>query len=155
MTETLPPPIDAEPALKPVMPASGKPTDFGDSPTSGGAVVAAEPLPLVAMLDFVEPHRREVAVSLEHPFIWEGQRVDGVKVRRLISAIYGQWDASAGDTDDLYGLMCGLPGPVIRGLDADDRRAIAEAAFPFLPRALRQAIESSAGADSGEAMSAS
>lgn len=153
MPETLPPPIDAEPALKPVMPASGRPIGVGGSPASGTSAIAAEPRPLVAVLDFIEPHKREVMVPLDHPFIWEGERIESVKVRRLISAIYGRWDAGTGDTDDLYGLMCGLPGPVIRGMDADDRRAIAEAAFPFFPRALQRAIESSASADTGAATS--
>lgn len=155
MAETLPPPIDAEPVLTPVMPASGRPMDAEGASAAGTAPIVAAPLPLVAVLEFVEPHKREVAVALDHPFMWEGQRIDSVKVRRLVSAVYGRWDTSTGDTDDLYGLMCGLPGAVIRGMDTDDRHAIAEAAFPFLPRALRQAIESSAGADTGEAMSAS
>lgn len=155
MPETLPLPIDAEPVLTPVMPASGRPIDVGSSPAAGASAVVAEPRPQVAVLEFAEPHKREATVALDYPFMWEGQRIDSVKVRRLISAIYGRWDTSTGDTDDLYGLMCGLPGAVIRGMDTDDRTAIAEAAFPFLPRALRQAIESSAGADTGEAMSAS
>lgn len=137
--ENLPPPIDTTPSLKPVVP----PPDAPDAAAGGVSPVEvpprAAPRPQVAALEFEGVRFRDV--PLEFPFTWDGQRVDVVTVRRLLTRQVAELcpDGNAPDVFEVYAAMTGLPAPVLRGMDSDDGQAVAGAAWDFLPRLLRAA----------------
>lgn len=95
--------------------------------------------PLVAVLEFVGAKRQKVDVALQFPFIWEGQTIEVITVRRLLTFEFNEIaeDGSAFTQMDIYGKMTGLPAAVLRGLDAEDGARVIEVAYDFLPQALR------------------
>ncbi len=128
-------PIDQYPQvpaheLPPVPPRA--PADEPDPPPQQASRPGkAQP---VATLDFVG--ERERSVPLIWPFVWDGQRVDVITVRRLITTQVANLTAggSLPDIFDAYAAMTGFPAEVLRGLDGEDGVAVAEAAYDFLPR---------------------
>lgn len=139
--ENLPPPIDDTPALTPVRPPRGSP-DAARAPAAEPAAPKPDE-PRVAALDF--DARPSVVVPLAYPFTWEGKKVTSIAVRRLVTSEVATLCAGGKSPDpfDAYAVMTGFPAAVLRGLDSDDGSAVAEAAFDFLPRLLRDAYSAS------------
>lgn len=147
--DNLPPPIDPGlPPLTPVTPPAGSPDAArragagpAASPAAQSAKAAPKVRPQVEALEFVDDGGEAASVTLRRPFDRKGVRVATITVRRLITQELV--DLVAGgtvpDLYDAYALMTGLPAAVLRGLDADDGMAVAEAAFDFLPRTLAAA----------------
>jgi hypothetical protein len=81
-----------------------------------------------------------VDVALEHPVLVNGERLEVVTIRRPttgeVIALILQNDDEASLNLRCRAMMCGLDPDVLTELWADDGLAIAEAARPFLPRAI-------------------
>ncbi|GLK74689.1 phage tail assembly protein [Ancylobacter dichloromethanicus] len=148
MTDILPPPIDGEPALKPVMPASGKPmATEGESAMGRDAerlsTAPAAPIIDIAQLAFTDASAREKTLPLHFPFDFDGVRHESVRIRRLTTQEVG--DVMGGGSRNLdlyqaYSVMTGLPPAVLRGLDAEDGLAVTGVCSGFLPRLLKAAF---------------
>lgn len=163
MAEELPPPVDDEPSLNPVLPPPGSP-DYqrkmaakGDAkagaksgaaaggaeiepPAAAPAVVAAE----VAVLAFKAANDlRSKTVPLDWPFDFNGGTIDAITVRRLPMISVNQLVASERYRDlyEIYAEMTGLSAAVLRGLDSDDGERVTGVCWDFLPRLLRTAHE--------------
>ena len=150
MADKLPPPIDAEPALKPVLPTPGSPdydrrNGAADAPaaTVEAEAPAAAPPP-VAVLQFQAGDLRSKRIPLDWPFDVDGVTIDAITVRRLPMATVNQLVASERYRDlyEIYAEMTGLPAGGLRGLDADDGERVLGACWDFLPRLLRTVHES-------------
>lgn len=125
---------------------------WGDSATA--AVEADAGLPAkppeeiqdVAELEFVDASHQK-SVPLKYPFRLNGREVKVVTVRRLtlgqVDAFIRRAAASSFSTFDIYAEMTGLPAPVLRGLIDEDGNAVVDAAYDFLPRALKAESASS------------
>lgn len=125
---------------------------WGDSATA--AVEADADLPAkppeeiqdVAELEFVDASHQK-SVPLKYPFRLNGREVKVVTVRRLtlgqVDAFIRRAAASSFSTFDIYAEMTGLPAPVLRGLIDEDGNAVVDAAYDFLPRALKAESASS------------
>ena len=138
MPETLPPPIDAEPVLTPVMPASGRPMDAEGASASGVDSASVEPVD-VASLAFTGT-AREKTLPLQFPFDLDGKRHYEVRIRRLTTQEVGDLMGGGSRNLDLYrvySVMTGLPPAVLRGLDAEDGLAVTGVCSSFLPRLLK------------------
>jgi len=101
----------------------------------------AAPTKVVEALEFVAPVHR--TVQLAYPFRRDGRVVAEVVIRRLSGAQLAPFaDLVAGGADnaDFAGYLCGLPGAVIRGLEASDALAVTEAAMDFLPPSFQTAL---------------
>jgi hypothetical protein len=154
MADELPPPIDAEPALKPVLPPPGSP-DYkrragakAEGAAEAPAAAAEAPSvaePVAALLQFAgERHKR---VTLSFPFMDNGVQRDVVVINRLTMSHVDRLvrEGRHSDLYEIFAEMTGLPAPVLRGMDADDgERMIAEGA-DFLPRSLREAFGLASG----------
>lgn len=141
MAETLPPPIDGEPALKPVMPASGRPMEAGGGAPAVAPAAAAHIE--VAKLVFADSSAREKTLTLLFPFDYEGERHEQVRIRRLTTQEVGDvMGGGSGNLDlyEVYSVMTGLPPAVLRGLDGEDGLAVTGACSGFLPRLLKAAF---------------
>lgn len=150
MDEELPPPVDAEPALKPVMPPPGSPDyqrRFG-ADASGAAERAAPaeagkpaPLPLVAALEFSDP--RSKVVPITHQFTFDGRTFSEVTVRRLSMVAVDKLvdERRHGDLYEVIAEMTNVPAAVLRGMDADDGDRLVAESRDFLPRILREAFD--------------
>jgi len=97
--------------------------------------------PASVVLEFIGEKKPFVEVPLTYPFRWDGRDVTTIVVRRLTVQQLGDfWDSlpedRTYDRTEVYGLMCGLPGAVIRSLPDPDGQRVTEAAFDFLPRGL-------------------
>lgn len=140
--DTLPPVIDTTPTLTPVRPPEGSP-DEGRTARAAEPTASGRDAPEVAALDF--DARPGALVPLSYPFVWDGQKVTGIPVRRLLTSEVAALCAGGKTPEpfDCYAVMTGLPAAVLRGLDGDDGAAVAEAAFDFLPRLLRDAFSGS------------
>ncbi|KPF98799.1 hypothetical protein IP86_10735 [Rhodopseudomonas sp. AAP120] len=148
MREDLPPPVDGEPALKPVTPPPGSPDyqrKVGETSQPSGATQAAADKPAavpppVAILDFAGERRK--VFPLTQPFDWNGASVSEITVRRLAMVDVDKLvsEKRHGDLYEIYAEMTGLPAAVLRGMDADDGEAMMEAGADFLPRSLRTAF---------------
>lgn len=104
--------------------------------------VKREAEPEVARLDFVsEADTRQAVHTLEHPFMWAGETVCEIHIRRLTVSEVGQVVAESGpdgiDYYDIYAAMTGLPALVLRGLMDDDGSAVTRTCQAFFPRAFR------------------
>lgn len=118
--------------------------DNSGAPTE--AVADPEPKPeqvkqTVAVLEFVGEERPFKSVPLRYPFRFEGVRHDAIVVRRLSVQEVGDFmdalpESGVYQRTELYGLMCGLPGAVIRALPDVDGDAVMEACMDFLPLGL-------------------
>lgn len=99
---------------------------------------APEPRPEVAKLQFIGNTK---VVPLAFPFIWNGETVSEITIRRLtLGQVQEVLSSPAGEKFlmlELYAIMIGLPAAVLRGLDDDDAREVTGAAYDFLPRSLR------------------
>lgn len=103
---------------------------------------APAPAP-VAVLEFEgDSHKR--VVPLKHPFRHNGQRIAEVTVRRMTIGEVDHFIRQSRDqsftTFDVYAFQTGLPAEVLRGLIDEDGDAVTDAAFDFLPRAIREAF---------------
>lgn len=115
-----------------------------DNSGVGAAEDRAEPKkapPASVVLEFIGEKKPFVEVPLTYPFRWDGRDVTTIVVRRLTVQQIGEfWDAlpedGSFDRSDAYGLMCGLPGAVIRSLPDPDGQRVTGVAFDFLPREL-------------------
>lgn len=120
--------------------------ELDNSGDAAGKVAAGEPRQeraeaTVAVLSFVGedlPFRR---VPLRYPFRFNGIVHSEIVVHRLtVSQIGAFWDGLPDDGSyertDVYGLMCALPGSVIRALPDPDGTEVTAICFDFLPRAL-------------------
>lgn len=151
MAEELPPPVDAEPALKPVMPPPGSP-DYqrrvgADASGAAERTAPAEagkpaPSPLTAELTFRDP--RSKVVPIDHAFDLGGRWITEVHIRRLTMVQVENLVSSRrhGDLYEVLAEMTGLAAPVLRGLDSDDGERILAESADFLPRAMREAFDS-------------
>ena len=122
--------------------------ELGAGETTAAAPQAAptQAAPTVAALEFVGDDRPFRAITLRYPFRWDGVVHTQIVVARLTVAQMGAfWESlpadGAYDRVDVYGLMCGLPGAVIRALPDPDGPAVTGACFDFLPRALGGATD--------------
>lgn len=149
MAEELPPPVDAEPALKPVMPPPGSPDyqrRFGaDASGAAERTAPAEaskpaPLPLVAALEFSDP--RSKVVPITHRFTFDGRTFSEVTVRRLSMVAVDKLvdERRHGDLYEVIAEMTSVPAAVLRGMDADDGDRLVAESRDFLPRILREAF---------------
>ncbi len=100
----------------------------------------------VAELEFVDGSHQK-SVPLKYPFRLNGREVKVVTVRRLtlgqVDAFIRRAAAASFSTFDIYAEMTGLPAPVLRGLIDEDGNAVVDAAYDFLPRALKAESASS------------
>jgi hypothetical protein len=153
MTETADASVSTSTA-EPILAAEGEiplpPREmFGELDNSKGRVEASDApaspsarhriAPAVAALEFVGEKKPRVEIPLAYPFRWNGVVVETIVVRRLTVAEVGAfWDGLPDDgsyeRSDLYGVMCGLPGEVIRALPDVDGLRVTEVCFDFLPR---------------------
>lgn len=125
---------------------------WGDSATAAVEVDAGLPakppeeIQDVAELEFVDASHQK-SVPLKYPFRLNGREVKVVTVRRLtlgqVDAFIRRAAASSFSTFDIYAEMTGLPAPVLRGLIDEDGNAVVDAAYDFLPRALKAESASS------------
>lgn len=109
-------------------------TEKANSPPTAHRAV-----PEVAELEFVGDSLPVAEIALRYPFRWQGETVRTITVRRLTVAQMGAfWEGLPDDgtyeRSDLYGVMCGLPGKVIRALPDVDGSRVTRACFDFLPR---------------------
>ncbi|PZA12479.1 hypothetical protein DNX69_10925 [Rhodopseudomonas palustris] len=148
MVDDLPPPIDAEPALKPVLPPPGSPdyarnSGVTEAPAETAAKMQSEPPPLVAVLQFQSGDLRSKRFQLDWPFELDGVTIDAITVRRLPMVTVNNLVASERYRDlyEIYAEMTGLSAAVLRGLDSDDGELITGACWDFLPRLLRTVHE--------------
>jgi hypothetical protein len=98
--------------------------------------------PEVAALDFLsDAGTREVAITLDHPFRFDGRDIRTIKVRKLtvveVAEVSGRAGRTGFDIYEIYAAMTGLPAAVLRGLLDDDGEAVIGKAYDFLPRAFR------------------
>jgi hypothetical protein len=95
-------------------------------------------------LDFVGDDHHTV-VTLKHPFRRAGVVVDTIIVRRLrigeVDGVLRRVGATKVSLFDIYAQMTGVPAPVLRGLIDEDGDAVTDAAYRFLPRALKADAE--------------
>lgn len=102
----------------------------------------AAPKPEVATLTFVGDRLPFDDVQLTYPFLWEGERVDVIRVRQITTAEMGERlsaiDARGGayDVYDVYAVMTGLPAAVLRALPAADGDRVTLRCYDFLPPSL-------------------
>lgn len=94
----------------------------------------------VAVLEFVgESHER--TIDLKHPFRLNGKTVERITVRRFriadVDGLLKRIGAKKISLFDVYEHMTGIPAPVLRGLIDEDGDAVTDAAFDFLPRAIK------------------
>lgn len=141
---TVPEPILAAEGEVPLPP----PEMFEQLDNSEPATTDPEPRPAVArtkaevaVLEFVGAEKPWREIPLRFPFRWEGRVVDTLLVKRLSveqirDYIDSLRDDEAVDRHDVYGLMCGLPGKVIRALPDPDGDHVCEVCFDFLPHML-------------------
>lgn len=97
--------------------------------------------PVMAVLEFIGEKKPFVSIPLTYPFRWDGRDVTTIVVRRLtVQQIGDFWESLPEDRSfdrfEVYGLMCGLPGAVIRSLPDPDGQKVTGAGFDFLPRGL-------------------
>lgn len=118
----------------------------GEKATTAGAGDAPAPAPPaeIAELDFIgDAHLR--VVPLKHAFRLDGRAVTEVTIRRLkigeLGDIIASKRAAPLSLFDVYAHMAGLPAAVLRGLVDEDGDAVTDAAYDFLPRALRTEAE--------------
>ncbi len=101
---------------------------------------AEEPAAEADVLDFVSS-THELAVPLKHAFRLNGKVVDTIVVKRLtlgqVDTFVRRAAASSFSTFDIYAVMTGMPASVLRGLVDEDGDAVVDAAYDFLPRALK------------------
>ena len=95
--------------------------------------------PTVAVLEFVGEKKPWVEVPLRYPFRWNGVVIETIvvhrlKVQQIIDYIDGLGDDEGFDRQDIYGLMCSLPGAVIRALPDPDGSKVVDVCHDFLPR---------------------
>lgn len=138
-----PTPIEGVPSLTAVTPPPGSPDEarrLKASETDAASTPKPDaPAPAVAALEFVTDAGK--TIRLQHPFRLDGRLIDSVQVRRLSLAQVSDLVVAGrtGDLYEVYAVMCGLPAPVLRGLDGDDGEVVVEAAYDFLPRVIRAA----------------
>jgi len=128
-----------DPADLPPLPPQGADGEPGNS------IPAKRPPREIAVLQFVDPDAVRKRVLLHYPFLWEGQAVDAITVRRLSVAEVGliTEEMIASNDFDLYRYyeaMTGLPAPVLRGLIEEDGEAMLDAVTPFLPRIVQETL---------------
>lgn len=151
MAEELPPPVDTEPALKPVAPPPGSPdyvrrngADVSGATETTPAADKSKPAPppLTGELTFRDP--RSKVVPIDHAFDLGGRWITEVHIRRLTMVQVENLVSSRrhGDLYEVLAEMTGLPAPVLRGLDSDDGERILAESADFLPRAMREAFDS-------------
>lgn len=103
------------------------------------AVMPLVPRQETIALQFVgRSHER--AVPLKHPFVFAGEQVDVITVKRLTMGQLS--DVRQGDLAnfgyfDLYSLMTGFPVAVLRGLIDEDGDVVTDVAYDFLPRSFK------------------
>ncbi|WP_311272394.1 MULTISPECIES: hypothetical protein [unclassified Rhizobium] len=99
-----------------------------------------EPAPAADVLDFVTS-THELSVPLKHAFRMDGKVVDKIVVKRLtlgqVDAFVRRAASASFSTFDIYAVMTGMPASVLRGLVDEDGDAVVDAAYDFLPRALK------------------
>lgn len=132
MTDTLDAPAIAEIPLPP--------DDLVQEMIAQDAGPAVRTPPRVESLQFVGGRPMAVAIPLDFPFLWEGRVVDTIAVRRMTTQAMTDLADRLGERlelFDVYAVMTGLPASVLRALEASDGTRVTEAAYDFLPRALR------------------
>jgi len=94
----------------------------------------------IVALDFVANSHRRI-ISLKYPFRLNGKVVEAITVRRLLIGEVDNFLRKTAreklSTFDVYAYMAGLPASVLRGLIDEDGDAVTDAAYDFLPRALK------------------
>lgn len=120
--------------------SASEPVPTKPAPATSETVEASE----AEELDFVGDDHHTV-VTLKHPFRRAGVVVDTITVRRLrigeVDGVLRRVGATKVSLFDIYAQMTGLPAPVLRGLIDEDGDAVTDAAYRFLPRALKADAE--------------
>ncbi|MBB5046802.1 hypothetical protein HNR60_001550 [Rhodopseudomonas rhenobacensis] len=153
MAIDLPPPVEVEPALKPVVPPPGSPDAKRKAGAKTDDLAVAQPAaeapaeapPMVAVLDFAGGRSKRVPLSC--PFMDGSLCRDAVVINRLTMVQVDKLVSENRHNDlyEIYAEMTGVPAPVLRGMDADDGEAMMEAGADFLPRSLRKAFGFTSG----------
>lgn len=107
-------------------------------------------------VEFADPEKHQVTVTLDYPLAIEGERIEALTVRRLtagemIRIVEGP-DAPREDaelTRHVVAAMIGWPVEVLNALFPDDAGRVAEAALPFMPAGLRAALERAEAVEAG------
>lgn len=142
-TSAAPGPIMADPGEIPLPPpellAQLDNSGDGEAEKVNSSSTARRAVPEVEALEFVGESLPVTEIPLRYPFRWQGETVRTITVRRLTVAQMGAFweglpDDGAYERSDLYGVMCGLPGKVIRALPDVDGTRVTKACFDFLPR---------------------
>jgi hypothetical protein len=113
-----------------------------DGPAATGEPAATAPKQVaasvsVAALEYVGAETPFRTIPLRYPFRWDGVEVTAIVVRALTVQEVGDFMDGLPNPDayrrtDLYGLMCALPGDVIRALRGVDGRRVTDACYDFL-----------------------
>ena len=113
---------------------------------SAAELEAAEPEAEIATLDFVGDELPFRDIPLRFAFIWDGARVDTIRVSQLttgrLGSLVGELQRRPNrrmELMDVYAVMTGLPAKVLRALPSEDGDKVVDAAFGFLPPSLRPA----------------
>ncbi|OCP17426.1 MULTISPECIES: hypothetical protein [unclassified Ensifer] len=124
-----------------------------ESSTSAPSVTVEEfassagPVASEAILDFVGSNHIRT-VQLAHKFRFNGELVETVTIKRLtigqVSTFIQEHADKPFTTFDVYAVMTGLSASVLRGLIDEDGDLVTDAAYSFLPLALRPDAEPAA-----------
>ncbi|CAM5764762.1 phage tail assembly protein [Bosea minatitlanensis] len=130
-------PFPPDPDLKPIVPPPGSP----DDPARHAAAVAAAPgVSARPRIEPADPRAWSTSLTLKHPLIVDGERLEEVTIRRLTGADVGELVLGGAADTSLNVLararMAGLHPDVIEAFSADDGEAFAAACRPLLPASL-------------------
>lgn len=107
-------------------------------------------------ISFAGDKPRSLTIDLEWPLqLADGRKLEVISLRRLtggeVATLQTRLMEAEGRDEVMIAAFSDEPAEVIMALDQDDYMAVKAAAFDFLPRRLRQAIEAQAAeADTGE-----
>ncbi|PZU93131.1 MAG: hypothetical protein DI527_07750 [Chelatococcus sp.] len=130
-----------DPDLDPIVPPPGAPDRIGVARSApagaSAAVVASAPAPVIAPAD---PAAWSTTVQLDHALLVDGERLDAVTLRRPTGADIAELmehdPNEATLPTRLRARICGVHPAVFGAMWPDDSERVAEAARPFLPRAI-------------------
>ncbi|MEZ5782055.1 MAG: hypothetical protein R3D70_10565 [Rhizobiaceae bacterium] len=133
---------ELENGAKPEAPAASGETaaaPAGAAPPQTVIVPAVE----VAALEFTGKKPRVTEIKLDYPFLFAGEEIASIRVRRLtvneVGVLLETVPDKRPDNFQIYAAMTGLPAPVLRGLIDVDGERVVGACWDFLPRSFHPA----------------